>query len=383
MKGKTLIQLFSALICLVLFTQNSAVAPVKAFQPVLDDETAAHQRLTSALGAKKLPFLGWADAEPENCDVDDSIEQFPSGTKNIYACFGQSSSVEEGDTLNGIWYFNGEQTLKAELELDQSDWFWFSLYNKKSLEDGLYRLELYIGKTLIGEAEILIGDKEDSGAADEPTLVWTNKIDNKHCPIKEVSSYPSETLMLQASHVNVASLAGETVFFTWYADGEETASNKTKYPKTNCFGYSLDNADEPLPDGTYGLELVLGKKIIAESEITIGNESNSPDTGVAFQGTVIDADSGKPIKGSFVVLLNPGVDIARWLDKEMPEKDIYSATKTDRTGKFRIEINLERGQVYPLVVGASEQGYTNSEGEIEVPEDADDVIDIEIEMQKN
>lgn len=385
---KRILKILSVCGLLILFCSfGSGVVKATGYEPVTPGSSALD------VSAKKhdIQFLGFSEYEPIGCEID-ALEYYPSDTTKMYAFFDfRESGLSEGDELDSIWYIDDETLSKSDYTIEEdTECVWFSLAMKsgKSFEDGTYRIELKMGKTVLGEGEIEMGgeppekkkNKKDFG---DQIIVWTDEVDKQNCAMNEVDSYPSGTMVIMADIPNAQDLFddGETYNHIWYSDGEESIRNKVTYKGWPCFVYTLNNGDEPLWDATWGFEVYHDDELLAEAEVELGGEEEEPvEEGVSLQGTLKDADTGKAIKGGIIVLLNPGVDTDEWIDADMPDDDVYSKTESDKKGVWRMDDPLERGETYPIL--AAKKGYKGISGEVEVSKKADDVIEMDIELEE-
>ena len=98
-------------------------------------------------------------------------------------------------------------------------------------------------------------------------------------------------------------------------------------------------SDGAAPDGTGG---------------TGSLQTPTPDNGqtgntVAVAGTVVDADTGKPLKGALVVLLNPGVSVDAWLENQ-DDAQVAATGETDADGWFETEPEFPSGSSHGVLI---------------------------------
>ncbi len=168
----------------------------------------------------------------------------------------------------------------------------------------------------------------------------------------------------------------------WYIDDERALSDRIIYDPGDCIWFALTaKKGETLPDGAYRLELYYEKILLADTQTRIGMESAKIPSGegVMLQGTIKDAETGKPVPGISVIVLKPGVDASDWIN-DTAQKDIFSQTLSNRSGKYRLPDKLERGQTYPIIFGSAEDNYRVRFGIVEIPADAGDTVRMDIEV---
>ncbi|MGQ9787585.1 MAG: carboxypeptidase-like regulatory domain-containing protein [Anaerolineae bacterium] len=212
-------------------------------------------------------------------------------------------------------------------------------------------------------------------------------------PDKVVKRYPTGTNVI-ASGFEYNCIPKNTTIGVVYYDGgfntEPVFSDSEKEGPDNkpgVFWWYIGYEDgSPLPEGDWQVEWYINKKLASKGEITVGGgtkkdveplptEEEQPaeeptsiediwDFGeeeqpavetVTVQGKIINGKTGKPIAGALFVVLNPGVGIQEWADKDFAEEDVYTAAQTDTRGQFTCSQRLERNVVYTVVVAA--KGY--------------------------
>ncbi len=85
-----------------------------------------------------------------------------------------------------------------------------------------------------------------------------------------------------------------------------------------------------------------------------GGGTTSPSAGqtgnqVAVAGTVVDADTGKPLKGALVLLLHPGVSVDAWLDNQ-DDTQVAASGETDGDGWFETEPEFPSGSSHGVII---------------------------------
>ncbi|MCS6774092.1 MAG: serine protease [Anaerolineae bacterium] len=101
-------------------------------------------------------------------------------------------------------------------------------------------------------------------------------------------------------------------------------------------------------------------------------------SGVRIAGEIVDAVTGRPIPNAIFVTLKPGVT---WNDFDGSEEQILDVARTDRRGRFQTGVALERGEIYSF--GWTADRYEAVvEDDVEIPEDAPDVIEVKLELRR-
>lgn len=220
---------------------------------------------------------------------------------------------------------------------------------------------------------------------------WSKYFDeNSGCGQDPAASFPAGIDQLTATFSYSGMTDGQDFALYWLQDGSVVVEDYFPWdygPSDDCFPFFLHNGGDPLPNGQFTLLLFAGDGLpqIAEVSTTIGGGGGGtvPPTGgsVVVDGYVWDADTGNPISGAVVVILNPGVDVDAWLDSGT-DAEIYTWASTDGSGYFVLPDALQRGVEYPAVAGAASLGYLTTTGYFLLEESDPNAITVDIELTK-
>jgi serine protease Do len=245
---------------------------------------------------------------------------------------------------------------------------------------------------------------QPSGSPKLAFSTWAENEDNNHCPVNELKTYPSGATQILAFFQYSGFSEGDSISYSWILNGKDVADNTEQWKGNgdgDCFAFTLANAGDALPDGDYSLKVFTGKpaKVIGKADTTIGgdgssgnggdnNGGNNGDNGggnsggdVTLKGTVTDANSGRGIKGIYVVVLKPGIDPMEWV-KSPQASDGYSMAETGSDGSFEIPDPLGRGKTYGIVAGNNSLGYPSETGTLQIKANTADVINLPIQLSK-
>jgi hypothetical protein len=95
-------------------------------------------------------------------NLDNPVTEFPTGTTKVYACFDYWAMTPT-TRVSDYWYANGEEWNSFSENWDKGDegtMCWYIYYSDKlaGLENGDWKLKIFIGSDLEQEAEFYIGD---------------------------------------------------------------------------------------------------------------------------------------------------------------------------------------------------------------------------------
>ncbi len=258
----------------------------------------------------------------------------------------------------------------------------------------------------------------------DPALWFATDKKGNVYPDKIVKQYPTGTTIIASGFEYNCIPKNTTIGVVYYYGGFDTepvfSDSQKESPdnKSGVFWWYIGYEDgSPLPEGDWQVEWYINKKLASKGEITVGGgtkddiepleteeateggvteeepsdiediwdfgeeeEEPAAET-VTVQGKVIDGKTKKPIAGALFVVLNPGVGMQGWADKDFPEEDVYTAAQTDTRGQFTCPKELERNVTYTVVVAA--KGYQMIVAEdFMIDEQQEDPVVLTIKMYK-
>lgn len=187
-----------------------------------------------------------------------------------------------------------------------------------------------------------------------------------------VNSYGDSVLCIAAGFEYSGMTDGELLVENWYLNNEKVAeySYTWEWGESGLFGTFLPNEGNPMPAGTYRLELYAGDaqtQMGTSSEVTVasgsGNSNQQPqqpssgaDT-ITIYGLIYDASTNSAIPGAYVFILTPGTTYDEWAAANYSESYVVTFLETDASGKYKIT-DIPRNTEFTIVFAA--QGYYDS-----------------------
>ncbi|PWH20232.1 MAG: hypothetical protein DDG58_03125 [Ardenticatenia bacterium] len=249
-------------------------------------------------------------------------------------------------------------------------------------------------------------------------------------PDKIVKRYPTGTTVIASGFEYNCIPKNTTIGVVYYYGGFDTepvfsdSHKESPDNKSGVFWWYIGYEDgSPLPEGDWQVEWYINKKLASKGEITVGGGTKDDiepleteeateeeateeeevteeepsdvediwDFGeeeeepvaetVTVQGKIIDGKTKKPIADALFVVLNPGVGMQEWADKDFAEEDVYTGAKTDTRGQFTCPKELERNVTYTVVVAAKGYQIIVAEDFI-IDEQQEDPVVLTIKMYK-
>jgi S1-C subfamily serine protease len=226
----------------------------------------------------------------------------------------------------------------------------------------------------------------DAGDAVWSEFTFAEDVDSKYNPIGATDAFDSGVSEVYAVYQYEGMEDGQAWSRTWYLDGEAVLSQDDTWDGGESGNGWLNVYNNGgLPDGAYDLAVWVGGEKVQEGSFTIGQPGSKlpvqpTDEGVWIQGSIVDAATGRGIKGAAFVALVPGTTVAEF-DANPSEDLFYAAGQADAQGYFQLDQALERGEEYSIIVGA--RGYKRvGEDNLLVEEDTESPLEVNIELQK-
>ncbi len=226
----------------------------------------------------------------------------------------------------------------------------------------------------------------DAGDAVWSEFTFATGVDSDYNPIEASDTFTSGVSEVYAVYQYEGMEDSQAWSRTWYLDGEAVLSqDETWDGGESGNGWLNIYNNGGLPDGAYGLVVWVEGEKVQEGSFTIGQPGSTlpvqpTDEGVWIQGSIVDAATGRGIKGAAFVALVPGTTVADF-DASPSEDLLYAIGQADARGYFQLDRALVRGESYSIIVGA--KGYKRiAEDDLLVEEDTESPLEVNIELQK-
>ena len=225
-----------------------------------------------------------------------------------------------------------------------------------------------------------------AGGAVWSEFTFATGVDSNYNPIGATDTFDSGVSEVYAVYQYEGMEDGLPWSRTWYLDGEAVLSQDDIWDSGESgSGWLSVYNDGGLPDGAYGLAVWVGGEKVQEGSFTIGQPGSTlpvqpTDEGVWIQGRIVDADTGRGIKGAVFAALVPGTTVADF-DANPSEDLFYAVGQADAQGYFQLDQALERGERYSIIIGA--RGYKRiAKDNLLVEEDTESPLEVNIGLQR-
>ncbi len=255
-------------------------------------------------GEARLYNLVFAPDVTDNDQPAQIVTQLSSGATDVYA-FWEYEGMADGTTWEARWYHEGQYLEGASWppgpwQGGESGNWWVSIYDTSGLDDGAYRIELYVEDELLAEGSISVG-----GTVTGPTftnLIFSEGVTTDDRPTDPTYLLPSGITEAYAFFDYAEMRDGMDWSRIWYYKGEQvaTGSGTWDWGPSGSAWVAL-TADDPLDPGTYRLELFVEGALVAASDFTVAGtqtqEAIGPITfaaGVDAQGNAVNPGTTFP-----------------------------------------------------------------------------------------
>lgn len=317
-------------------------------------------------------------------------------TGNVASAEFLYRDVNDGTPWSAVWYYEGEEFFRTE------DAVWVdgpsgrkatSISAPNGLLPGNYRLELYLNNRLAATSDFIIAGAQEG--------VFPRIFANAHFTTAAslgeartsppISNFAAGTESIYGLFNWQQIAAGTQWTMRWSVDGEPFyTSTGPWYGPESGSNYTIEvTAPGGVPDGTYQMELFVGRLPLAsiESRVGIGQlpiDRFASNQGAQLRGIILDAETGQGIPGASFIVISDQYSVA---DFTWNEEQIYATSVTDQYGQFEIDRLLQfstdaRPVPYSAIVVA--EGYVplSADG-LEVSADSEGEINITIEMLRD
>ncbi|NDJ53238.1 MAG: hypothetical protein GYB68_09165 [Chloroflexi bacterium] len=314
----------------------------------------------------------------------------PSEVPQIDAVY-QVENMAEGQTWTEVWYFD-------TVEVSRNTFVWSGppqaqsrsiAVNSGGLRAGRYRVELLIGDRLAAFGETTLAGPP---TPDRQSAIFSNaRIASDISRDGEPNGVVGQVMPLDVQSlylfVDWDLMPTNTAWtYRWFLDGRLVASRTQRWNAGSVgenFWVSL-SADDPLPEGSYAVEVLVENRPMFSQSVTIG-AGTQPTSGIEGEGdevfitgTVVDALTGDGIPGALVMVLNVEFESPQFT---WNEEDILTQAITDREGRFALARGLARANFFTMYVFA-EDYITIIEDNFTIFSDQESPADILVEMSQ-
>jgi S1-C subfamily serine protease len=217
-------------------------------------------------------------------------------------------------------------------------------------------------------------------------FTFAEDVDSNYNPIGATDAFDSGVSEVYAVYQYEGMEDGLAWSRTWYLDGEAVLSQDDTWDGgEHGDGWLNIYNNGGLPDGAYDLAVWVGGEKVQTGSFTIGQPGSTlpaqpTDEGVWIEGRIVDAATGRGIKGAAFVALVPGTTVSEF--DANPSEDLFYATgQADAQGYYQLDQALERGESYSVIIGA--KGYKRiAKNNLLVEEDTESPLELNIELQK-
>lgn len=292
-----------------------------------------------------------------------------------------------GTPWTAIWYYN-----QIELARTQDNWSsidgesgakTIQIEDPNGLPSGTYRLELYVDNRLAATSDFIIAGAQQGVFPQVFTDVHFAAANSPEEAVNAtaVSSFTSAISTLY-SMFDWQQLAPGTLWtLRMTVDGTPFYEQTTPWNNIDTgqnYLVRLSSARN-IPDGTYGIQLLINNVPLASATAQVGIGQLPIDqfasvNGLQLRGHILDAETGVGVPGISFIVITEDFSIA---DFEWRQEQVYAIATTDRNGAFQVDRLLQFDTPYSVMIAA--EGYLpvavdGFEVDLETPNPLDLVI---------
>ncbi|NPV07105.1 MAG: trypsin-like peptidase domain-containing protein [Anaerolineae bacterium] len=310
----------------------------------------------------------------------------PAGADRVDVTFDYRN-MTPSDSWSYVWYLDGEEIDSGQGGTlpGTSGTADFALTARGGLEEGVFRLDLYVGDRLSATSDFLATSQAEQDFFGP--ITFAEGVDRNDQPVNPGTVFRYGLKELYAFFDYRGMQDGWEWSRQWYIDGRSVTSMADTWAfgeSGEDFWVAINSSRDPLPQGEYLLELYVRGELVQQATCTIGGGPAPtptplpPRAGVEMYGTIYDAATGRGIKGAFFLVLQPGITTATFT---WDENQVYTWAETDQWGYYELALPLVRGETYSMIVGA--EGYVLiAEDGIYIGQDAEPSYQIDIALTR-
>jgi serine protease Do len=214
---------------------------------------------------------------------------------------------------------------------------------------------------------------------------FASEIDQDRNPVDIADNFGADITALYA-YIDYQNMAdGLSMHYIWTIDGQKAFEKTTSWPygQDGTFYLYLTNGNDPLPSGSYEIELIIAGQSVQIGSATVGDPNADPgqtpsktSKGVTLSGFLYDTYTYNPVVGAKVIILKPGISVASYLRSQRTDS-VAAIGESDEEGYYTTTPPLARGQTYGAVILA--QGYEtlSQNGALALASDTPEEIEID------
>ncbi|MCX2727909.1 hypothetical protein OO015_10455 [Thermomicrobium sp. 4228-Ro] len=209
----------------------------------------------------------------------DERASVPVGTERLYLVV-RVSDFPAGSTLVAVWTRGTNEIGRSERKVDEairgSRWVALTFPQAGSLSGGEYAVRLYLDDRFIDSLVFSVGGGSGTTGGQQATLVFTDALPADGSQVHALDVFPEGTTRVIAVLVDVPPDLQADLWSRWTIDGQiltESGADELRFPFVRTF--TLER-EEPLPAGTYTVEIFADQQSIARGTFRIAGANPTP-----------------------------------------------------------------------------------------------------------
>ncbi len=279
--------------------ERPPATPTPALQTLLTPDTGQISlQLDPVFGQLVLATALGADDAPA-----DEVTTLSANASQVYLV-ARVTQLPAGSRLTAVWLRDNAELGRTERTFDTAvedpRWVALNFPPASRLTVGQYSVRLYWNDRFVDSLVFTVG-RGLGASGEQATLVFAAEPPSGEGPVQAMSTFPAGTTRVVAILVNAPATLDGSWWSRWSVNGAIlTELGADELQRVFVQTFTLQR-DEPLPPGTYTVQVFLDSQPVAQGSFTIGGNESTPTP--AMQATVeevrivrsIDPASGTPV----------------------------------------------------------------------------------------
>ncbi|MCX7623232.1 MAG: hypothetical protein N2Z82_05715 [Thermomicrobium sp.] len=234
----------------------------------------------------------------------DDRTTIPPDARQLYLVV-RASDVPAGSRLVAVWLRGSSEVGRTELPIEAPTpgprWFALAFPADAKLTAGDYVVRLYLDDRFVDSIVFSVGGSRGATSLTE-TLVFTDSPPSGSGALQAFDTFPYGTVRVVAVLTDISTDTSENLWSRWSVDGQVLTERGGDEITSPFFRTFTLQRDEPLPAGTYTVEIFADQQMVAQGSFRIVAPSPTPTPGETVASVedvrvvrAVEPGSGAPV----------------------------------------------------------------------------------------